>query len=351
MEKISIIIPIYDVQEYLPKCLDSVIAQSYSDLQIILVDDGSSDDSFEICCTYKEKDSRIEVYSQYNQGVSAARNLGLKHSIGKWIAFIDADDWIEANFIKTLYSAAKTQTDIVIGDYITDRKNGAKTRQAGFAEEFTAQTTAELQELEKICVLPHCHTHLVPQPLNFLAGVWGKLYRSSVIRNHKIQFPEELRISEDVVFNIFFLEHSVGAEYVSCYGYHYFERSSSVMRSNKPEKVLYFTDYMEYIAQSISRSTIKNLGKKELNAVIIRDFYSLAANGYYLDICSHNFLKASRKMQEDIKNQTISEAISDRKKSVYLDKRHCFFRFLMQHRHQLLFIIFVYLKKIIKREV
>ena len=103
---ISIIVPIYNVEKYLPQCLDSLISQTYRDIEIILVDDGSPDKCPEICDAYAKKDARIKVVHQINGGVSSARNTGLKASRGEYIGFVDPDDWLDRDYLKKLYEEA-----------------------------------------------------------------------------------------------------------------------------------------------------------------------------------------------------------------------------------------------------
>ena len=102
MSKISVIVPVYNVEQYLPQCLDSIINQTYKNLEIICVDDGSPDNSGKILDEYAKKDKRIKVIHQENQGVSVARNTGLDNATGKYIGFVDPDDWIEADYYETL---------------------------------------------------------------------------------------------------------------------------------------------------------------------------------------------------------------------------------------------------------
>lgn len=109
---ISVIVPIYNVEEYLPRCIDSIINQEYKNLEIILVDDGSPDNSPKICDEYAKKDNRIQVIHKKNGGLSDARNTGLRAAIGEYVAFIDSDDWIETDFISTLYRGIKNGADI-----------------------------------------------------------------------------------------------------------------------------------------------------------------------------------------------------------------------------------------------
>ena len=102
-DSISIIVPVYNVEKYLEKCIDSILNQSYQNLEIILIDDGSTDNSGSICDEYKKKDQRVQVIHQKNQGQSSARNAGLNIAKGSYIGFVDSDDWIEQNMYEKLY--------------------------------------------------------------------------------------------------------------------------------------------------------------------------------------------------------------------------------------------------------
>ena len=111
---ISIIVPVYNVESYLRKCLDSILAQTYRDLEILVVDDGSTDGSGAICDEYAGKDDRIKVFHTENKGLSCARNLGLDSANGDWIGFVDSDDWIELDMYEVLLrKAEKTGADVV----------------------------------------------------------------------------------------------------------------------------------------------------------------------------------------------------------------------------------------------
>lgn len=126
LETISIIIPIYNVESYLRKCLDSIIEQSFPYFELLLINDGSTDASAQICQEYVEKDDRIRYFEKENSGVSSARNFGIKHSRGKYITFIDSDDWIEPNYLEILYKTMKEQEgDIVVTNYYTFREEDA----------------------------------------------------------------------------------------------------------------------------------------------------------------------------------------------------------------------------------
>ncbi len=119
MDKVSVIVPVYNVENYLEKCLDSIISQTYKNLEIILVDDGSTDSSGKICDSYAKKDKRIKVIHKENGGLSDARNMGLDVASGKFISFVDSDDYIDKRFIEILYNnIIKTKADISICDFV-----------------------------------------------------------------------------------------------------------------------------------------------------------------------------------------------------------------------------------------
>ena len=117
-ELISVIVPIYNVEQYLEKCIESIISQTYKNLQIILIDDGSNDKSGKICNKYAEKDKRVVVIHKENAGVSEARNTGLDNAKGEWITFVDADDWIEEEYCQRLYNLViETNSDVALCGY------------------------------------------------------------------------------------------------------------------------------------------------------------------------------------------------------------------------------------------
>ena len=119
MPQISIIVPVYNVEPYLHKCIDSILAQTFTDFECILIDDGSPDNCPAICDEYATKDNRIILLHQKNAGVSAARNAGLNIAKGEWIGFVDSDDWIEKNALELLYNKQReTSADIIIGSFI-----------------------------------------------------------------------------------------------------------------------------------------------------------------------------------------------------------------------------------------
>lgn len=216
--EISIIIPIYQVEKYLPRCLDSILAQTFADFELILVDDGSTDNSGVICDSYSEKDKRILVLHQQNAGVSAARNAGLDAAQGEYIGFVDADDWVDTEMFRILHEDAKSKnTDIVMCDAVT------KTDGKPDAED-------TLPMLDESCMIRK--NDWSPALLAYMAGaVWRCLYKMELIKD--LRFPVGIKISEDRLFNLqamgktdklYYDKRGLYYRYVrlgsACYSYH-----------------------------------------------------------------------------------------------------------------------------------
>ena len=122
--KISVVVPIFNVELYLNRCIESILAQLYLNLEVLLIDDGSTDNSLLICREYEKKDARVKVYTQQNKGVSEARNLGIQHATGEFITFVDPDDWIEPRMYESMLNRIKMDnSDICLCDYAVIKNN------------------------------------------------------------------------------------------------------------------------------------------------------------------------------------------------------------------------------------
>ena len=215
---ISIIIPIYKVEEYLPRCLDSILNQSYRNLEIICVNDGSPDNCLSILERYAATDSRVKVLDQRNQGVSAARNNGLKLASGEVIAYIDSDDWVHPDYFQTMISCmVETNADAVFCEGVKvyddempemDDVKSAKARKINAEEAFSLWTVR------------HC--------------VWARLYKRIVLEGH--EFASEIRIGDDTMFNLDVLCHIQDPVlyYYSEQLYYWFIRTDSITHTVKP---------------------------------------------------------------------------------------------------------------------
>lgn len=192
--KISIIVPIYNVAHILPRCLDSIIHQTYSDFELLLINDGSTDQSGIICDDYAKKDNRIRTFHKQNTGVSATRNIGIQNAKGEWICFIDSDDVIEPNYLQTFITLlSKYNADL----YTTSCKIIYK-----------GQCSLYILE-EKIFDQTNIYKAIIYLRQYGLFGVpWNKLFKTSIIKNYHLHFDETISSYEDEIFVLQYLIHS-----------------------------------------------------------------------------------------------------------------------------------------------
>ncbi len=211
---ISIIVPIYNVEEYLEKCVDSILNQTYKNLEIILVNDGSSDDSINICNRYEKEDSRVKVIHKQNGGMSDARNTGMKIASGKYIGFVDSDDYIKEDMIENLYNLLqKNNADISICAYeLLDKNKTPSVKLNG--EVYSFNNIDAIQELLKSkFITSHC---------------WNKLYKKQLWEN--VQFPIGRKFEDMAVMHLVF-EKAEKIVYKNEIEYYYIKRSNSIMKS------------------------------------------------------------------------------------------------------------------------
>lgn len=198
---VSVIVPVYNSSSCLHYCIDSILKQSYREIEVILVDDGSTDGSGEICDAYAKNDYRIRVLHTPNCGVSAARNTGINASTGAFIFFIDSDDFIETYAIQVLVEGCnQSRADMVVGAF-NKVKNGNIVAQV--------RDFSDNQLLTKKGVIDYAMSYLQnPRRHQMLMSSWAKLFRSAIVKNNHVRYDTELRTSEDVAFNFDYLKNT-----------------------------------------------------------------------------------------------------------------------------------------------
>lgn len=237
MEKISIVVPIYKVEKYLNKCVESILKQTYKNLEIILVDDGSPDLCGEICDRYKQKDNRIIVIHQENKGLSGARNTGLSRATGKYICFIDSDDYIKQNMIETLFNNLKlTNSDISICGF-------SQVGEDEIIEKAQKESTIEVMNKET------CLKKILYHKYNIDIVTWNKLYKKELFNN--IKFPEG-KIYEDFATIPFLIDKANGICCTNQKMYYYVQREGSINNdSNFNVKIYDLTENLKIMEDFI----------------------------------------------------------------------------------------------------
>lgn len=237
---VSVIVPVYNVEAYLPRCVDSILNQTYRNLEIILVDDGTKDDSDKICDDYAEKDCRIRVIHKENGGLSSARNAGIDIARGEYLAFVDSDDWIEPDALESLLETALEQkTELVIaGRWDVKAKTGEK--KLGLCPEKLETVSAE-EAVRRIFTWDHCDS-----------ASWDKLYHRRLFR--EIRFPVG-KICEDVPIMYRIVLDAGRVAMLDKPIYNYFHRDGSITTTKTiSEKTFHFSQHTEIILADIRKN-------------------------------------------------------------------------------------------------
>ena len=213
-EKISIIVPVYNMQAYIERCLNSILAQTYSEFEVICIDDGSNDDSGKICDVYREKDDRIQVYHIKNHGVSYARNYGLAMMTGDWFCFIDSDDWIEPNYLEKMYELAKEKQCEIVACGVDITYEYVMGLKGSVEEVFTFETSDE------------CVRNFICDNKSMQGFSWNKLYNTQKFK--EIRFNETVKVNEDCLYIYKIMSSCEKACLTTLPLYHWYIRTDSV---------------------------------------------------------------------------------------------------------------------------
>lgn len=217
---VSMIIPIYNAQDYLDQCLSSIQAQTYPDFEVLMVDDGSQDRSSSICQRFTQLDPRFILLQKENSGVSDTRNLALEHAAGKYLQFLDSDDWLPPNSTESfLHTAESTGCDLCVGHFY--RIAGDRIAMRGNIKG------------EKIFTRLDYAEEMMKAPANYYYGVlWNKLYRRSLIETAHLRFNPQVKWGEDFLFNLQYLEHARLIAAISTPVYYYRKREDSLVNND-----------------------------------------------------------------------------------------------------------------------
>jgi glycosyltransferase involved in cell wall biosynthesis len=219
--KVSVIIPVYNAEKYINQCIESLINQTLQECEFIFINDGSKDESQQIIENYQKLDVRIKLINQENQGVSIARNVGLRIAKGEYIGFVDADDFIEKKMYEILYTTAKqNDSDVIISNFESEIEGHKINTKYPFPIEVTLNNDYINEE-----ILPY---FLKEDNLN--TGC-NKIYKNKVIRENNLKFPEKVPLGEDGLFNMCFFSFADTMKYIDYTGYFYREVEGSATRN------------------------------------------------------------------------------------------------------------------------
>lgn len=226
---VSVVIPVYNTEKYLNACIGSVLAQSYSKIEVLLVDDGSTDTSGAICETYKNKDVRVRTFHLENGGVSRARNFGISQSTGQYLCFVDSDDTIDEKYIEDFVKYLEEDINIYI--------QGCRIIKNNKTTEVIAYKANGIQYIENIFKQNHLCSH---------GYAWGKMYNTTFVKGSSIGFDNNIKFSEDLLFILQCLLYTDKIKYIPVTGYNYLFRSGNASSKRFPFKAE-FRCWKEYL--------------------------------------------------------------------------------------------------------
>lgn len=253
MPLISIIIPVYNVEKYLSRCLDSILSQTFTNFEVVLVDDGSTDSSGDICDEYERCDNRIKVHHKKNGGVSSARNMGLDNAVGEWITFVDADDWVDRDIYNRLYNAAlQSQAEIVLCD-------------------FYLYYNKDRIELCKAISTDNKKDDIIRNYILSFTALWNMLVHRSLYDKTHLRIPQYLSNCEDfwISIRLFYYAKKIFTLHVPLYFYNR-ENVNSIL--NNPNKGIYRSEYLSYLdtISFFKKENVLDLYEKQLSWRVLK---------------------------------------------------------------------------------
>lgn len=297
---ISIIVPVYNTGIYLSNCLDTLINQTYKEIEIICINDGSKDNSLDILNEYKNKDNRIKIIDQINQGVSQARNNALKIINGEYVLFVDSDDYIDLNTCEfALDKIVEKNVDVVFWTYVREYKNKSLVKDV-FEKEYLLFNKDDVYHKIYRRIFGLYKNELSrPDHGDSIVPVWGKLYKSSIILDNNIEFIDYNTVAaEDALFNMKYFWYVNSAYYEKRYLYHYRKNDNSLTRSYNQNLIKQWDNLLNYMDTEIKE---KKLDSSFQCAVLNRRCLSLIPLGLNAMYKKKKKLKEIKKILSDKK--------------------------------------------------
>lgn len=297
--KVSVIIPVYNAEKYIAQCIESLSNQVFKECEFIFINDGSLDNSKQIIESFQKKDKRIKLINQANQGVSAARNSGLKAASGEYVGFVDADDYIEEDMYERLYTACMK------GNYdaaISNVGDGNAKHQMITTYPFPVNNCLEQDYIQK---------HILPYFLKSdnLNTVCTKLYKMKIIKQTNLFFPEGIALGEDGLFNLYFMSSAHKITYLDYTGYHYREVSGSATRNTNEKD--YFKRALEVYRQDLPDKLVGAVDQekiKELKSIRLINSVMSYIHVYFTP-SNMRFHKRYQSVKNMITNKSTKEAL------------------------------------------
>lgn len=306
--KISIIVPVYNVEKYLKKCLDFLINQTYKNIEIICVNDGSTDNSLDILNEYANKDERIIVVNKKNGGISDARNVGISKVSGEYMMFVDSDDWVDLETCeKSLDVMVKYSVDIVLYSYVREFDNKSLSKII-FNEDCYFNVDDTKNKLYRRLFGLYGEELKKPENADAIVTVWGKLYKSKLIIDNNIKFVDVKTVGscEDGLFNIEVFHYVKTAYFINKTYYHYRKDNMSFTALYRHDLFNKWHNLYDAMELHITKNNLDVSFKGALNNRIAMGMIGLGLNTLAKPV---SFLKKRKELKTILKDNRIKKAI------------------------------------------
>jgi glycosyltransferase involved in cell wall biosynthesis len=313
--QISVIVPVYNAEQYLKKCVSSISNQTMKNIEVILVNDGSTDESGKLCDEFAASDSRVKVIHKTNEGASSARNTGMAAALGEYIGFVDADDWIEQDMYEVMFSNAKEyDSDAVFCNYIAESSASTQTVNVNSG----GQQIYNKQEIkEKIfpCFFGYKYSELSNYKnyctfTNYNSYIWLCIYKRAIIKKAGITFPSErIYFNEDNLFNLSFIYNAKIITHMDKYFYHYRYNESSLTKIFNDKYFKNKLNKYDYLLSFINNYNLEKSYRDRLGIKICIETINLI--NYYVNSKSLSFKDKYKNIRLIINTPLISKALND----------------------------------------
>ena len=375
--KVSIIVPVYNVENYIDECVYNLVNQTYKDIEILLIDDGSNDSSLERCKEWQKKDERIKLFENAHKGVSVARNTGIDYAVGEWLCFVDSDDYAEVDMLERLvYAAGASSMDFIFGGFNAISNN--EIERCSFYNEniifYGSSTTFcwERSNSNSDIVLKECTKDLnnwktlvkdaIAGSSNKYTNIgvpWARLYKKAFINSNYIRFSEGLSRMQDTVFNVDVFMHFDRGLYINTPVYNYRIRDGSVTKDYNPN--FHNTAYQvlellsDRLQSLIDSKIISNPIPSEISEMesFVREVLFAKKYGLLIEIVRLELVKAPSGRRKSFKEavdiirryeQRLFVEKDLRVKGKFLSKNQALTRKLLAHKREDLFYLLMLIK-------
>ena len=237
---ISIIVPVYNAALTLTKCVNSLTSQTFRNIEVLLINNGSTDDSWSMCLESASKDSRVKAIDHSEKGVSSARNRGILESAGEYVMFVDADDWVDDNVCELFVNENRLHNYDLFCFSAQYHKENRSLKSFLFAENVQLLSENQKEELQIKVFAPKAPYFKYKTNTRYVGSVWGKIYKREILLKNNLRFATETIISEDVLFNTLALDFFDRIGYTKDCFYHYVQRTNSAQNRYRPHSAKYF---------------------------------------------------------------------------------------------------------------